>query len=155
MSYDSEKPRVGFTLKGIPAIILILVLAGGYVGYRLFLQNDLEVNPQLHSQIETQLTTELAGGITRDLDAVEVALKKGDKEQAEAFAQRALQRKVTMDDLAMRPTNDGILVKAEYTLTGPDGEEKKTGYYLFTHGALGGWSYQRESSELSWKLALF
>lgn len=154
-SDDSKKPAIGFTLKGIPAIILILLLAGGYVGYRLYLQEDLEGNPQLRSQIETQLRVELSGGMSRDLDAVETALQKGDKDQAEAFAERAMQRKATIDELAMRQTNDGIIVKADYTLTGPDGDVEKTGYYLFTHGAVGGWSYQRESSELSWNLAIF
>jgi len=157
MSYDpeSERPSVGFTLKGIPAVILIIVLAVGYLGYRHFLQGDIDQNPQVRSQIEMALMSEIAGDITRDLEAIDQAMAQSDRAKAGQLTEGVLQRKVVIDDLQMRGGGEKIIVKAQYTVEGPEGPEKKTGYFRFGHSAIGGWRYKRETTAFSWHLALF
>lgn len=139
-------------LKGIPALLAGIVLVAGFLGYRAFLHQDLEASPEVRQLLELQLASEIAGSITADTEAIRERLDQGDPEAATALAAGTLQRRVEIGDLAMKGSGEDILVRAEYTVHGPDAPEAKTGYFRFSHSAITGWRYRRETTALSWYL---
>ena len=142
-------------LKGTPAIIALIIIVVAGLGYRMFLENDLKDNPKLRSQLELNLMYEIAGDISADVDAYEAAMAWGDSEEAEELAEGTLKRKITINDLAMKGKGEKIIIKANYTIHGPDGSEDKVGYFKYSHSAITGWRYKWEASALSWYLTLF
>ncbi len=142
-------------LKGTPAVIaLVLILVAG-LGYRMFLENDIKDNPELRSDLELNLMYEIAGDISSDVDAYKAAMARGDRDEAEALAEGTLKRKITINDLAMKGHGEKIIIKADYTVHGPDGPEDKIGYFKYSHSAITGWRYKWETSAVSWYLTLF
>ena len=81
-------------LKGIPAIVVIVAIAGFVVWQNQHIQNDPAINEKLQENVEFQLFSELAGGIEQDSKAIQAALKEGDRALAKAKSQNVLQRKV-------------------------------------------------------------
>lgn len=142
-------------LKGTPAVIaLVLIIVAG-IGYRMFLENDLKDNPELRRQLELNLMYEIAGDIISDSEAFRAALAMGDAATAETIGAGVLERKLTIKDLAMKGHGEKIIVRADYTVHGPDGSEDKTGYFKFSHSPITGWRYKWETSAFSWYLTLF
>lgn len=139
----------------MPAIIALVIIIAAGLGYRIFLQNDLKDNPQVRRQLELNLMHEIAGDIISDTDAFKEAMAMGDKEEADAIAEGVLKRKLTINDLAMKGHGEKIIIKADYTIHGPDGSEKKIGYFQYSHSSITGWRFKWETSALSWYLTLF
>jgi hypothetical protein len=142
-------------LKGTPAIIALVIIIAAGIGYRMFLADDLNDNPKLRSQLELNLMYEIAGDISSDVDAYKAAMARGDREEAEELAEGTLKRKITINDLAMKGKGEKIIIKADYTVHGPDGSEDKVGYFKYSHSAITGWRYKLETSAFSWYLMLF
>lgn len=139
-------------LKGIPALLAGLVLVAGFIGYRAFLHQDLEASPEVRQLLEQHLSSEIAGAIVADTEAIRERMEQGDNEGASALAAGTLQRRVEIGDLAMKGSGEDILVRARVTVHGPDAPEPRTGYFRFSHSAITGWRYQRETTALSWYL---
>jgi hypothetical protein len=142
-------------LKGMRAVVAAVIILAVGLGYRLFLVNDLKDNPELRRQLKMHLMVEIAGDIGADADAYKAAIAAGDRDAAEETALGTLRRKVTIHDLVMKGSRENILVRADYTVFRPDGEDHKTGYYKFSHSPVTGWRYKRETTALSWYLKLF
>jgi len=142
-------------LKGTPAVIALVIIIAASLAYRMFLENDLNDNPELRSELELNLMYEIAGDISSDLDAFKAAMARGDTDEAEELAEGTLKRKITIHDLAMKGHGDKIIIKTDYTVHGPDGSEDKIGYFRFTHSAITGWRYKWKTSAFSWYLTLF
>lgn len=142
-------------LKGWPAVIAIFAVVICFVGYQFYLHDDLSKNPQLRKNLEINLSHEIAGSIHTDVSAARNAMKTGNNEKAEAIAKGLLERKVTIDDLAMKGGADDIIIRAEYTVHGPDKDIAKTGYFRYSHSPITGWRYRRETTAFSWYLKLF
>ena len=85
-------------LKGIPAIIAIVLFLGGSVGYRMFLHSDLPKDPKLRRELESNLQFEIAGDIMSDAKAIEQAIASGDKAKATQMAEGIMQRRVEIHD---------------------------------------------------------
>jgi hypothetical protein len=146
---------VEVNLKGTPAIItLVIIIIAGF-GYRMFLENDLKDNPELRRQLELNLMHEIAGDIISDSEAFRAALASGDVETAETIGAGVLERKITINDIAMKGHGEKIIVRADYTVHGPEGSENKTGYFQFSHTPITGWRYKWQVSAFSWYLTLF
>lgn len=86
-------------LKGIPAIIAVVVIVAGLIGYRIFLQSDLSESPELRQQLETNLMSEITGDIMADTKAMKDAIDRGDNETASDLATDSLKRKVEINEL--------------------------------------------------------
>lgn len=142
-------------LKGTPAIIALVIIIVAGLGYRMFLENDLKDNPELRRQLELNLMVEIAGDIISDSEAFRAALARGDAETAEAIGAGVLERKLTINDLAMKGHGEKIIVKADYTVHGPEGDEDKTGYFRFSHSPVTGWRFKWQVSSFSWYSKLF
>ncbi len=69
-------------LKGNPAIIVVVVIVAGLIGYRIFFQSDLSGSPELRQQLETNLMSEIAGDIMADAKAMKDAIDRGDNKTA-------------------------------------------------------------------------
>ena len=136
-------------LKGIPAIIAVVVIVAGLIGYRIFLQSDLSESPELRQQLETNLMSEITGDIMADTKAMKNAIDRGDNETASNLATDSLKRKVEINELEMKGSGEDIIVKATYTVHGPKGMEKKIGYFSYSHSAITGWRYRREVTAYS------
>jgi hypothetical protein len=139
-------------LKGCPALLAGLALVAGFVGYRAFLHQDLEASPEVRQLLELHLSSEIAGAIVADTEAIRERLDQGDDGAASALAAGTVRRRVEIGDLAMKGTGDDILVRAHFTVHGPDAPESRTGYFRFSHSAITGWRYERETTALSWYL---
>jgi hypothetical protein len=137
-------------LKGWPAIAAIFAIIVGLAAYQFYLYDDLENNPEIREDIARNLTYELAGDMLADTSDIREAIKAGDKKEAEAIAKGLLERKITIHDLAMKGRGENIVIKADYTIHGPEGDEEKTGYFEFSHSPLTGWRYHRETWAFSW-----
>jgi len=142
-------------LKGWPAVIAIIAIVIGFIGYQFYLHDDLDNNPEVRKKLEMNLMHEIAGDITADAEAMKAAIKSGDQERADEIGKGVLERKVTIEDLAMKGRGEDIVVKADYTVHGPDKDLKKTGYFRFSHSTITGWRYRWETSALSWYLKFF
>ena len=105
-------------LKGTPAVIAIILIAAATIGYRVFLHSTLPKNPKVRQQLEMNLMSEIAGGITVDAKAIKQAMSSGDNEKASALAKGLLKRKVEISALDMKGSGDDIIVKATYTVHG-------------------------------------
>lgn len=92
-------------LKGTPAIIAIIILLAGGLGYRMFLEKDLKDNPELRRQLELNLMYEIAGDIISDTKVIRDAMNRGDMDKAEALAEGTLKRKISITDLALKGQN--------------------------------------------------
>jgi len=143
------------SLKGIPALIAIVVLAAGFIGYRMFLQSNLIKNTEVRRQLEMNLQSEIAGDIMNDTQAIRQAIDQGDKAKAEKLAHGTVQRRVEIKDLAMKGSGDDIILKAHYVVHGPQGSEPKVGYFKYSHSSITGWRYHRQTTPMSWQLKLF
>lgn len=141
-------------LKGIPAIIAVILVIAGVIGYRIFLQADLPKDPEVRRQLELNLMSEIAGDIIADTEAIEQAIASGDEKTASALAEGLLKRKVEIENLAIKGGGENIIVRATYTIHNPNGSENKTGYFKYSHSPITGWRYRREVSSLSWYLKL-
>ncbi len=139
-------------LKGTPAILAAVLLAIGFVGYRAFLHSTLPDDPKVRQELELSLMSEIAGAITTDTEAIQAKMDSGDKEGAAKLAEGLLTRKIEIGELAMRGSGDNIIIRAHYTVHGPDGPEEAIGYFRFSHSPVTGWRYRRETTILSWYL---
>ena len=146
---------MGIDLKGTPAIIALIIIIATGIGYRMFLENDLKDNSKLRSQLELNLMVEIAGDIGADVDAFKAAMARGDRDEAEELAEGTLKRKITINDLAMKGHGKKIIIKADYSIHGPDGSEDKIGYFKYSRSAITGWRYKWKTSAFSWYLTLF
>jgi len=144
-----------FKLKGIPAVLAVLLAAGGYVAYRTHLADDVKTNPKVKQELQILLMSEISKGISDDAAAVSAALKRGDKKAASAAAKNLGSRKVEVTDIAMRGAGDDIVIKADYIVHGPSGPESKTDYFQFSHSSIAGWRYEGYASIVSWYLKVF
>ncbi len=142
-------------LKGTPAVIVAVIIIAASLAYRMFLANDLKDNPKLRRQLEMHLMVEIAGDISADTDAIKAAMAAGNMDAAEDIAQGTLKRNVTINDLAMKGSRENIVVRADYTVFTPDGEEDKTGYYKFSHSPVTGWWFKRTVTAFSWYMKVF
>lgn len=143
-----------FQLKGWPAVIAVVVLILGFVGFRVFLHGRLDISSEARGQLELALMSELAGDITADTEAIRAAMDAGDHKAATAIAEGTLERKVEIKEMKMKGSGEKVLVKATYVVFGPDKEETKVGYFQFSHTIISGWQYRREVSSVSWYLTL-
>ena len=143
-----------FELKGTPAIIAIVLITIGVLGYRAFLHTNLPKDPKIRQQLEINLMSEIAGGITADTEAIKQAMSSGDNEKASALAQGMLKRKVGINKLALKGGGNNIIVKANYTIYGPNAPKKKTGFFKYSHSPITGWRYRQKVTALSWYLKL-
>lgn len=139
-------------LKGIPAILAVIALAFGFVGYRAFLHSTLPDDPKVRQELELNLMSEIAGGIMADADEIRAKIDSGDNEGATAIAEGTLKRKVEIDEIDMRGGGDDIIIRASYTVHGPDTPKSAIGYFRFSHSPITGWRYRRETTALSWYL---
>ena len=153
--YSCKENYMKIDLKGTPAIIALIIIIAAGIGYRMFLENDLKDNPELRRQLELNLMYEIAGKISADSDAMRDALASGDMETAETIGTGVLERKLTINDLAMKGHGEKIIIKADYTIHGPDGSEDKIGYFQFSHSTITGWRFKWKTSAFSWYLMLF
>jgi hypothetical protein len=144
-----------FQLKGWPAVIAIAAIVIGFIGYQFYLYDDLESNPEVRENLAMNLSHEIAGDIMADAEAVRSAMKSGEMEKAEAIGKGILERRVTIGDLAMKGRGENIVVKADYTVHGPDGDVSKTGYFNYSHSPITGFRYRRETTVLSWYMTFF
>ncbi len=142
-------------LRNGPAIVALVFLGAAFVGYRAFLHSSLPGNPEVRRQLETNLQSEIAGSIMGDVAAIEAAIEGGDTEAATEIASGVLERRVEIGDLAMRGSGDDIIVRADYTVHGPEGADQRVGYFAYSHSAITGWRYRRETTSLSWYLKIF
>lgn len=58
-------------------------------------------------------------------------------------------------EMQLKGRGEDIVVKAVYTVHGPDKDVQKTGYFKFSHSTITGWRYRWETSALSWYLKFF
>ena len=137
-------------LKGLPAIILIIAFAMFFVWSNLRLQNDVEINDKLRENVQFQLLSKLSGGTESDSQAIQTALQKGDRKQAESLSRNVLKRKVEIDTLAMRGWGKKKIVRVRYRVLGPEGSKNKISYLEYRYLPITGWSYQYETSRVSW-----
>ena len=98
------------------------------------------------------LMSEIAGGITADAKEIRAKIDSGDNEGATAIAEGTLKRKVEIDEIDMRGGGDDIIIRASYTVHGPDTPKAAVGYFRFSHSPITGWRYRRETTALSWYL---
>lgn len=152
---QAEEKSMEVDLKGTPAVIALVIIIIAGIGYRMFLENDLKDNQELRRQLELNLMYEIAGDIVSDSEAFRAALASGDLETAETIGAGVLERKLTINDLAMKGHGEKIIIKAGYTIHGPDGSEDKTGYFKYSHSTITGWRYKWKVSAFSWYLMLF
>lgn len=146
---------MNFQLKGVPAIVAVVVLGLCALGYRMFLHSSLSEDPKVRQQLELNLQSEIAGDIMADSKAISKAIESGDKVKAAELAEGTIKRRVEIQDLDMRGSGDDIVIKANYTVHGPGGAKQKIGYFKYSHSAITGWRYRRETTSLSWYLRLF
>lgn len=139
-------------LKGTPALLVGVLIVAGFIGYRSYLHRDLEANPEVRQLLELHLSSEVAGAIVADTEAIRERMDRGDNEGASALAEGIVKRRVEIGDLAMRGGGESILVRAHYTVHGPGTPEPNTGYFRFSHSAITSWRYERETTALSWYL---
>ena len=71
------------------------------------------------------------------------------------FKFHCVKMQITINDLAMKGHGEKIIIKAGYTIHGPDGSVDKTGYFKYSHSAITGWRFIWETSAVSWYLTLF
>lgn len=142
-------------LEGKAAGVAVVVAIVAMVGYRMFLHGDFATNPEVRQALETSLMSRIAGDVTADTEAIRAAMDRGDHEEAERLARGTLERKVTIEELAMRGGGDDVIVRATYVVHGPGGERRESGYFRFAHSTIGGWRYRYETNAMSWYLKLF
>ena len=156
MPEDSEKTELAsFQLKGIPAVIAVILFIAGTVAFQFFLKKDLSDNPKVRSELQLNLMSEIAGDITADSKAITDALDRGDKATAARISEGLQKRKVEINELFMKGSGEEIIIKASYSVHGPNGTENKVGYFQFSYQTIGGWRYRRETTVVSWYLKLF
>jgi hypothetical protein len=144
-----------FRLKGIAAVVAGVLFVGVALSYRVFLHRDLVSDPEVKIRIENQLASEIAGDIVADAEAVQAAMDRGDFEEATALAEGVSTRRVEVEKLALRGTGEDVIVRATYTVNGPEGPREETGYFRFSHSPAFGWRYERETTAFSWYTKLF
>lgn len=155
MPVDKDDALATFKLRGIPAVIAVILFAAGSIATSVFLKKDVSSNEKVRSEIKMSLMSEIAGDITADSKAIQDALDRGDKAAAAKISEGLQKRKVEVGDLAMKGSGDDIIIKASYSVYGPNGVENKVGYFRFSYSAITGWRYRNDTTVVSWYLKFF
>lgn len=144
-----------FTVRGWPAVVIILIAAALWVSYRMHLHRQLQVDPQARASIESAVKMRVYREILRDGPALDETARGGDEAALEATGRRIASVGVAVRDLAMRGGDEEIVVRAVYELRTADRTETKTGYFLFSYSMLTGWTCLYEVSVWRWYIELF
>lgn len=143
-------------LSGWQAIVVIIVLFGVVV-VRLTTFGDQKNNSALMEKLDNHLVAEYLSG---DVARLRAALESGDKQHAETVGRSVASTKVNVQKVqASFPlfnfsSTKRVIVKVTFSLDDANGtRETRTVYYQFKHSVIGdSWSYQRDSSALSYYL---
>lgn len=142
-------------LSGIPAVIALVFIAAFLVGYRVYVRNDAG-GAKARAKIESALQFALYEDLNDDLSRIREAMNRGDQRTAEEAASRIAGRKIEINRISVHGGGENTIVRADYDVIEPDGSRSgATRYLKFSHSPLTGWSYQWESTPISYWLALF
>ena len=144
------------TLRGWPAVAVIgLVLAIG-VGHRLYLRQQLSVDPQARAAIQSALTAQLYRDLTDNGQALKKAGAAGDRAALEAMGSRITGARIEIRQLAMRGGSDENVVRVTYTVHVPgQAATTQVRHYLCSHSLLTGWVCKYEVPVWRWYFELF
>lgn len=144
-----------FKLKGLPAVIVGILVIAAAVSWQLYLRNDAIHDPSLRETLQQHLMVEIAGDQIADAEKVRAAIDAGDHATAERLGQGMLQREVIIDEVALRTGGEDNIVKVDYTVKGPDGPRTGTRYYYMSYSTVTGWRWESDATAMSWHLSFF
>lgn len=154
MSGDEDR-QTEVTVRGWPAVVIILIAIAGGVSYRMHLHRQLQVDPEARAAIESAVKMRVYRDILRDGKALDQAMQSGGEAALEEMGNRIASVGVEVRDLAMRGGDEEIVVRAVYVLRTAERTETKTGYFLCSYSMLTGWTCLYEVSVWRWYLELF
>lgn len=139
--------------KAVAAVVVVIAL----FGVRLMTFSDQRNNTELMSKLEVHVTSNY---LTDQVSQLEQALRSGDPGVQAQGIDSVLSSRVTYHEVMTSyplfefSSSKEVVVKVVYSLDDQFGSgPKTTQYFLFNYGGLtDSWSYQRESSELSFYL---
>lgn len=143
------------TLENRSAVVAAVLILAAVLGYRVFLRSDLPENDRVRQQLEISLYSVISGDVTADTEAIAEAMASGDDARATELAEGLLERGVEIRDLAMRGGGEDIVIRAHFTMSGPDGALERVGYFSYSHSPVTGWRYRRRTTPLRWYTKLF
>ena len=148
---DSEGGVVVARLRGWPAVLVLVLVLGlwGWQRYRVHTTSGEEFEEPLRVYLEAEY-------MRQALDGVDVSNPSDADARAVGNRVKELRGGITFPSIRARGSGEEIYVRAEVLVQGeapPDGRPVR--YFLFSHGALTGYTLQYETTAWAYRLALF
>ncbi len=137
-------------LKGLPAVLVIVVIVVGAAGKFYLERSTLE--SEAVERIKLQLQGEYSA---RELSNVDVDQLSAAELEAAAEQLMSLSD-IVFTSTAARGKGDDVVVRVEISVAGKDPPDGKgVRYYVMSHSVVTGWHLERETTALSYYLKLF